>query len=156
MRKSFVFKALAMTLVAASGAAAFAQSFSVGKNGGLEIEAGGVPIVEGESLLLMNSSWKGVCAPTSGKANTGTNSIGVTVSDWSVEGGSLNRELSKQQDGSILVKYQFEFQKGLDGKYIELSLGIPRAAWTPSRVRQDEHAESFKDQPIELQTLGAS
>ncbi|MBI4977064.1 MAG: hypothetical protein HZC28_06245 [Spirochaetes bacterium] len=121
--------AAAIAAMVLSGSAGIAQHVAYDKNGRLQIDSGGMMLIDGESLLLMDANWKSVSSPTSAKPALSTSPTGVSLAEWSDKGGTLTRQVSQAKDGTLTVRYEFEFKKGLNGKYIELTLNIPRSAF---------------------------
>ncbi len=132
---------------------AFSQTVQPDINNNLKIANGGITFIDGDSILLMNKDWKGICNPKEVKGNAGTNSTGVLICEWNTEKGSLTRSVTQLAGGGVQVKYDFSFKKGLDAKYMELALTIPRGCMDSMEMKSQNLKIS---EPVSLESLAGT
>lgn len=119
------------------------------QNGVFEAQIGGLPVLYSNSLGLCGSET--VISPMmrwqDGVLVTSLPESSYRI--WNADGSALIRKLTPTADGAQL-SFDFFFAKGLAGKTIELSMGIPTAAmdWPADTIPHGEF-----NRPLTLQTL---
>ncbi len=112
-------------LCAVASQVAGGQVAEVDPNGGLTVRYGGVPILAGDSLMLMDAAWKELDPTFRGSAKV-TRSEGVVTTSWAGEIVTLTRTVKPAADG-VEIRYDVAMKPDPRGRNVELCLGIPAA-----------------------------
>ena len=137
-------------LLSAVGAAGpvVAQSAEVTSSGALVVKYGGVPFLTGDSLLLMDSGYKGIDASSRGPGRT-TRVGDVTTTEYTSPLCQLTRTVTQRPDG-VNIKYHFRYQPDPRGKYLELTIKIPTAVLDDYPGTTSTHDVQKSNEQLEL------
>lgn len=105
--------------------AATAQQAVVGSAGGLTVSYAGVPVLTGDSLLLMDENWKAIESAFRNPAQVAREGAVVTTR-WSGPLTAATRTVTRSEDG-VEIRYEITLQPDPRGRHVELCLGIPAA-----------------------------
>ncbi len=122
---------------------------------GLVVTCGDLPVIAGDSLLLMDENWKTVVNLRQTRGQQTKPGPESSRSEWVQPQGSLVRSASLAADGAAEVEWEFAFAPGLAAKNLELTLNLPRGAYDliPAVAGKSHDRLGPFTQPFELPHL---